>query len=333
MIYVAGQPHVMLGGANSEALDNVAVLRQAGIPVTLVHFNRPHPLLVKMAEDMGCAVKQYYPGIFRNRIVAGWNHLDFLRTLAMDSGKPRCAVNFNCMTSTSRLERGLHQAGMITIHGFVSNYQRDLVCAELPRDHKVNVMEGYKPPVTLAWRTFGTPGARSTGAIGVLTRDDPGKVNQRIFNIVGKTQARKLIWMGYGPCCREAHGLPKMPVEFEHCACDAMSMKQFFNSIDICLHIPGSAGESFCRIMPESWLSGVPFIAERGFAFPEYMGGSPLDAMMCKEDSEFVSKINGMLASPDQRDAISAAQFAHLKSLQLNEQCLSAWKGVLARYA
>lgn len=332
MVYICGQPHVLIGGANSEALDNAAVLVKAGIPVTLVPYATPDPTLARRALELGCEMQPYAPGCLQGKIVAGWNHLPYLQSLMVE--KPKCSVYFNCMTETSAIEIALHRNQKINVFGFVSRYQRNILCTELGRIGRVTAMDGYVPPITTEWRTFGNRMSRTTGTIGCMTRDDPTKVNLDVFKIAGRSLAKKLIWMGYGTECQKKIGpLAIRPDKlFVSGPPNFMPVDEFFNSIDCCLHLAGPVGESFCRIMLESFLAGVPFVCENKYAFPEYMTGA-MASQMCDSTGAFVEKINMILGDSDYREEISRAQSKHLQDLDLNRRCVDAWKRLLSTHA
>lgn len=327
MIYIAGQPHVLLGGANSEALDNAAVLRAADIPVTLVHYSNPHPALVETAKSLGIEVKPYQSGMFANQIVAGWCHPRFLESIT--SPRPRCAVWFNCMTQTSKIERFVHQNGAIDRFGFVSAYQKRIIVDELSKVAPIKEFSGYAPPFTTAWRAFKGAPRRMGSTIGVITRDDPAKVNRRVFEIYQKSQAKRLIWLGWGNACSQSYPDVSEIRGFSPVSPTTVGVSDFYDQIDVCLHIPGDAGESFCRIMMEAAEADVPFLATHSHAFPEFINGA-CAGQLCREDREFVAMINQILASNDCARSMASAQKRHLRSQQFNERCLGAWRQLLA---
>lgn len=344
-IWIAGQPHKTYGGANTEAIANIELLREHGVDVHLVPMNPtpPSPDLVQKFVDIGCHIHEYEQGIFSGKTVAAWGCETFLNEQLACAGRvapPARVLFFNCMTFVPNIEAVCHMNKLITHYGYVSEYQKAMLAAQFVARALPQELIGYAPPFTDSSKAIvkffkNYPGNEK--GVGHISRDDPTKISPYYFNIdrrINERQPHDLHLGGWGERCELAFRghetdhprIKKIPVE-------TISVPDFYGNVCVMFHRTGGSRESFCRACIESWLNGIPFVTEKDFAFPEIYGDGVLRSLLCNNENEFSEVIAQLIDSyrGDRSiyDMFCDEQKRRYYELNLNGRCWAAWEKFL----
>jgi len=343
-IYIVGMPGTC-GGALTEIANFLDLARSHDVSVTLCAHDLRNQIAIDFAQSIGCKIRRFdnYK-IFKNKIVAAWNNGKFLTRLPsiIDEGKPRCVVYFNCMLMAHRIELLCHHVGWINYHGFVSDYQRKVLIPQLDRMGPTNEFEGYIPyfnPDNDLQRIkfeYRKPVDVNEFVVGRISRDDPRKFADDTWKIFGDVDTgplhKRVLVAGFGYRTRPVLGNPPEGMNATLLEADEMPVAWIYRQLHCIIHKPGSSGESYCRIVPECYAAGVPFVGSRDFAFPELVVHGET-GFLC-ESSEEMSACASMLARDEPlRERIIRNGYEHLKANMADaEKCWLPWERLFREF-
>jgi hypothetical protein len=333
-IYVAGYPS-FYGGADTELDHNIDLWLAKGVDVHLVPMFGEDANMRKACDIRGCCTHQYEPGIFKDKIVASWCNGSFLAELPaiMERGKPAQVIWFNCMCWTFDKEIEAHKNGWIDLFGFVSNYQRSMLTPKLAAHRPVQALEGYRPyfnPESLTQRLrFSYRPPRDWFAMGRVSRDDGAKYSAdmwRIFDKVCAPVPTKTFVLGYGPNAHWKTGSAPPGLDWQTWLPGAIPVSEFYERLHVLIHKTGGSLESYGRIVPEAYASGVPLIVEDDYAFPDLVIDGET-GFRCKSSDEMSFRASQLAFDEARRQKMAAAGREFLiGELSGADKCWSAWE-------
>jgi glycosyltransferase involved in cell wall biosynthesis len=339
-LYIAGFPGT-LGGASTEMLHAIALLRRFGVGVSLVPLFAVDPAARAYCDSIGCVTHEYHPAVFKDRIVAAWNNGRFLCYLPeiMKAGRPRKVLWFNCMANAVHdIERKCHAAGWIDLHGFVSRYQRGTIKRILDPIRAVTEFAGYRPffdvdnPLQCIKFQYRVP--TDEFVIGRISRDDPAKFPRDTWELFDSIDTgglkKKVLILGFGPETERVIGLPRNGAStYELLPPNAISAAEFFSRIHCLVQKPGPAGESYCRAIVEAFAAGVPVVSSPEYAIPELVTHF-FNGLLGDDIRSLARCVNILAREEDRRKGIidRASNFLETDSGD-SVKCWEPWKQLL----
>lgn len=337
-LYVAGFPS-FFGGADTELDHNIDLWREYGVDVHLVPMFGQDPAMRALCEARGCQVHEYEPGIFKDKVVASWCNGGFLDALPtiMERGKPAQVIWFNCMCWTFEKEIEAHRNGWIDLFGFVSQYQRSRLEPTLSAVRPVQAFEGYRPYFNPASRsqelTFSYHPPTEWFAMGRVSRDDGAKYSSdmwRIFDKVCAPVPTKAFVLGYGPNAHWKTGSAPPGLDWQTWLPAGIPVRELYGRLHVLIHKTGGSLESYGRIVPEAYASGVPVIVEDDFAFPDLVIQGET-GFRCKSSDEMSFRASQLaFDEPLRKKMAFAGREFLIGELSSRELCWRAWAQVLA---
>lgn len=285
-IWVAGYPS-FVGGADTEMDHQITLWRESGVEVHLCPvdgFNPEHhdPRMVESVVNRGCHVHQYEHGIFAGKLVFALCNDQVLKKAAEIalSGRPASLVWGNCMTWTMEAEKNAHSLGLIDLHCFQSDYQKKRLMNELEQvNGDVATWEDYHP--WFDWTRFPMR-EKTTGnyfGVGRISRDDSGKFHPLTWRMFGKVCAPlpvKAFVLGFGENIEGAYGKPDdlekggVPwLDYMLWSPGGETVNEFFQRIDVLIHITANSRENWPRCVMEAWANGVIPITDNDWGLVE----------------------------------------------------------------
>lgn len=336
-IFVAGYPSWLAGG-DTELLHNISLWRKYDVDVNLVPMFGEDSRMRTEMDRIGCKTHKYHPSIFKNRIVASWCNGEFLKHLPeiMEQGKPAIVSWQNCMTWTFPLEIEAHKNKWIDYFGFVSNYQKKWLKPELEKYNPVNELDGYRPyfdlksPQQIEFK-YRTPD--KWFAIGRISRDDGAKYPSdmwRCFDKVCTPKHKKIFILGFGPNAVKKTGNAPNHLDWQTWGANEVPVKQIYDILHCIIHKTGGSRESYCRIVPEAYASGVPMIVENDYAFPDLIENG-VTGYLCNSSDEMSFRASELAFDETKRyKMIHAARKKLENDIASIEKCWEPWKKILA---
>ena len=336
-IWIGGFPS-FFGGADTELDHNIDLWCSKGVEVHLVPLPSYDPLMLEHCEARGCIAHQYEPGIFRSKIVASFCNGEFLRMLPeiMNTGRPRAIAWFNCMTWTFQDEITAHQNGWIDYFGFVSDYQQKMLQPQLEIHRPIKVLAGYRPYYSLTNPSqkliFNYRVPKEHFAVGRISRDDAGKFSDDMWDIFHKVTApipKKVMILGFGSNAKSRCGVPPSKLDWQTWEPNAVPVGKLYNKLHAIIHKTGGSRESYCRIVPEAYASGVPLIVEKDFAFPELIDDG-VTGYLCQSSDEMSFRASELAFDETKRKNVIDAGYDYLRSkIASADLCWKAWQDIL----
>jgi glycosyltransferase involved in cell wall biosynthesis len=336
-IWVAGYPS-LFGGADTELDHNIDLWRSHSAAVHLVPLGTCDLQTKQRCDRRGCITHRYESGIFRDKVVVSFCNGEFLKALPriIEDGRPRLVIWFNCMTWTFPDEITAHRNGWIDYHGFVSQFQRDILVPQLAEHARVTELAGYHPYFSLDNASqqiqFSYREPRDHFAVGRISRDDSGKFASDTWNIFQKVCApipTKVFVLGFGENARRRCGTAPIGMDWQAWGPSAIPVAELYAKLHAIIHKTGGSRESYCRIVPEAYAAGVPLIVEDDFAFPELIVDG-VTGFLCKSSDEMSFRASELaFDEPRRRGMIFAAREHLLNRIAAPAACWAAWKDVL----
>lgn len=337
-LYIAGFPS-FFGGADTELDHNIDLWRDHGVDVHLVPMFGEDPAMRALCDTRGCRVHQYEPGIFKDKIVASWCNGGFLAELPMimERGKPAQVIWFNCMCWTFDKEIEAHRNGWIDLFGFVSSYQRSVLAPKLEAVRPVQALEGYRPyfnPDSQSQQlSFAYHPPEDWFAMGRVSRDDGAKYPSDMWKIFDKVTApvpTKTFVLGYGPNAHWKTGPAPPGLDWQTWLPAAIPVHELYGRLHVLIHKTGGSLESYGRIVPEAYASGVPIIVEDDYAFPDLVIQGET-GFRCQSSDEMSFRASQLaFDEPLRKKMAFAAREFLIGELSSKQQCWRAWARVLA---
>ena len=338
-IWVAGYPSVF-GGADTELDHNIDLWLAHSVAVHLVPLSSwCDPAMRTLCDARGCVTHAYEPGIFKDKFVVSFCNGEFLAALPeiVESGRPRRVVWFNCMTWTFPDEITAHANGWIDLHGFVSRYQRDILKPLLEEHGPVRELAGYRPFYSLDNPSqrirFEYRPPEDWFAVGRISRDDMAKFAPDTWSIFAKVCAPrpvKVFILGYGDNAHERCGPPPDGLDWQTWTPNAIPVQEVYGILHTIIHKTGGSRESYCRIVPEAYASGVPLVVEDDFAFPELIEDG-VTGFRCRSSDEMSFRASELAFDEAKRKRVILAGHDFLRQeIAAPARCWAAWRDVLA---
>lgn len=338
-IWVAGYPS-FCGGADSELDHNIDLWRMYGVDVHLVPTGGCDPRMRSLCDARGCITHEYTPEIFNDKIVASFCNGQFLSRLPeiMDKGKPALVVWFNCMTWTFQSEIDAIKNGWIDLHGFVSKYQRSILKPQLEGQSgkKIHELEGYRPyfnPDSASQRiVFDYRPPADYFGMGRISRDDGAKYSPdmwRIFDRVCSPRPTKTFILGYGENAAKKTGPAPATLDWQTWSPAGIPVAEFYSKLHVLIHKTGGSRESYCRVVPEAYASGIPVIVENDYAFPELVIQGETGFLCGTSDAmSFAASVLAFNEDQRKKIAVRAREFL-VNEIANIERCFNPWSNIL----
>lgn len=336
-LWVAGYPS-SVGGADTELDHNIDLWCKQGVQVHLVPMFGVHAPMQALCEARGCQTHEYHPGVFRDKVVVSFCNGEFLARLPeiVAAGKPAAVVWFNCMTWAFEAELEAHRQGWIDFFGFVSEYQKGWLLPKLEAVAPVRELEGYRPyfsPDNLSQELrFNYRKPHDWFAMGRVSRDDGAKFSADMWNIFHKVcspRPTKTFVLGFGQHAHEKCGDPPPGLDWMAWEPGALRVPEFYDRLHLLIHKTGGSRESYGRVIPEAYASGVPVIVEDDYAFPDLV----LDGMTgfrCQSSDEMSFRASQLaFDEPLRKRMVYAARDFLLHDIAAPDKCWRAWKSLL----
>ena len=329
-IYLAGSPST-LGGADTEALNNIYLWRRYGVDVHIVPMGGIDSKMALEMQSIGCTIHEYEPSIFKDKIVVSYCNGNFLAALPkiMEEGKPALVVWANCMTYVFSDEIIAHKNKWIDIFVFVSNYQENMLRPQLEVHNPVKSLVGYKPYFNLDKVSFTYREPQEWHSFGRVSRDDGSKFPTDLWETFYKIcvpKRKKIFVLGFGPNAVKKTGPAPSTLDWQTWLPNEIPVKSFYQILHCIVHKTGGSRESYCRICPEAYAYGVPFICEDDFAFPELVIDG-VTGYRCKSSDEMSYRASELAFDEIKRKNMIIAARKYLENdIAAPEQCWSAWK-------
>jgi glycosyltransferase involved in cell wall biosynthesis len=223
---------------------------------------------------------------------------------------------------------------MIDLFGFVSNYQKGILKPLLEKFRPVKEFEGYLPyfnPNNAAQQlsfSYRTP--KDWFAMGRVSRDDGNKYSSDMWNIFYKVCSpihTKTFILGFGQNAHAKTGPAPAGLDWQTWSPGGIPVREFYERLHILIHKTGGSRESYCRIVPEAYASGVPIIVEDDYAFPDLVIDGKT-GFRCKSSDEMSFRASELAFDEGLRKKIIFAAKEHLKDMSGDERCWKAWSKI-----
>lgn len=337
-IWVAGYPS-SVGGADTELDHNIDLWLLHGAQVHLVPMFGFDPRMQALCEARGCQTHEYHPSVFRDKVVVSFCNGQFLDRLPeiVQAGRPAAVVWFNCMTWTFEAELEAHRHGWIDFFGFVSNYQKRWLLPALEAVAPVRELGGYRPffnPDNASQQLrFAYQEPNEWFAMGRVSRDDGAKFSADMWNIFGKVCAprpTKTFVLGFGANAKEKCGEPPPGLDWMTWDAGALPVPQLYERLHVLIHKTGGSRESYGRVIPESYASGVPVIVEDDYAFPDLVVDG-VTGFRCTSSDEMSFRASELAFDEARRKkmALAARDFL-LGDIASPDTCWRPWQSLLS---
>lgn len=337
VLWVAGYPS-FLGGANIELDHNIDLWCNRGVAVNLVPMFGTDQRMKALCDARSCVTHAYHPGIFRDKVVVSFGNEEFLALLPeiVAHGKPAAVVWFNCGTWAFEAELEAHRNGWIDFFGFVSQYQKGWLLPELEAIGPVRELVGYRPyfnPHNLSQQLrFSYREPRECFAMGRVSRDDGARFSSDMWNIFHKVcspRPTKTFVLGFGKHAKQKCGDPLPGSDCMMWEPGALRVSEFYERLHLLIHKTGGSRESYGRVIPEAYASGVPVIVEDDYAFPDLV----LDGMTgfrCHSSDEMSFRASELAFDESLRKRmVYAAHDFLLHDMAAPNKCWPTWKSLL----
>lgn len=339
-IWVAGYPS-FVGGADSELDHNIDLWLMNGVEVHLVPMPACSPEMKILCDQRGCITHDYHPAIFRDKIVVSFCNGHFLDTMQeiYENGKPAAVLWFNCMTWTFEKELVAVNNGWITLHGFVSKFQRSILKPALEKIAPIQEFEGYRPyfnPDNISQNfEFRYNKPDKWFALGRVSRDDYTKFSDDMWNIYYKVCSplrKKIFILGFGANARKRCGNSPASLDVQVWDPGVVAVKEVYKLLHCMIHKTGGSKESYCRVVPEAFVSGVPVIVEDDFAFPDLIQNGET-GYLCKSSDEMSFRASELAFDEEKRKKIIHSAYDVLvNEIASKDACWNAWDKVLSSF-
>lgn len=327
----------LVGGANSEAMHAISLLRRYDVDVHVACFHNNGQVL-KVLRDMGCVLHPFSPKLFAGEVVAAWNSPHFLSLMPtiIEHGKPELSIWLQCMTKSHNLELILHKRKMIDRFGFISEHQRRMVKPGLASFGPVHEFEGYIPFFDPEGKfhdiRFLLERSMDEFVVGRISRDDPTKYAtdtwQMFRSLDVRPRRKRVVMLGVGENVTAAMG--PAPLGFEVHAPGAFTSGDFYRQVHCVIHKTGGSGESYCRVVVECYASGTIFVGENDYALPELVVNGET-GFLCNSSDEMIEVAKRLSSDELLRRKIALQAKDHLFNVASDpERCWPAWERILA---
>lgn len=327
-IWIAGFPSYV-GGADTELDHQITLWTQAGIEVNLCPVNGfdpsgHDPAMVESVNNRGCVTHQYEHGIFKDKLVFALCNDQVLKkapTIAL-TGKPAALIWGNCMTWIMEAEKEANDLDLIDFHVFQSDYQRRRLTNELGKTGKVREWEGYRPWFDFTRFSMRVKTPSNYLGVGRISRDDPSKFHPFMWRMYGKVSAPlpvKCFVLGYGENSTKHHGTPNNPetgctwLDFATWDMGGISAAEFFQKIDVLMHITGGSRENWPRCVLEAWANGVVPITDDDWGLTEMIEDG-VTGFRCKTIDEAAYRASQLAFDDGLRMRMSEAGLKEIRS-------------------
>jgi glycosyltransferase involved in cell wall biosynthesis len=229
-------------------------------------------------------------------------------------------------------EREAHDRGWIDYFGFVSDFQKRLLMAELKEIRPVQSFPyaPYFDPTGIRRRYREWNGVYRVGRI---SRDDADKFSRDTWRIFERVQVptcltKEVLVLGFGSNAAARVGPPPAHLNCKTWPPAGITAADFYALLDTMIHKTGGSRESYCRVLVEAYAHGVVPIVERNYAFPELVVEGETGFMT--NDSDEMAAIASYLAHhPEEHRRISSNGPCHLETLSDPDACWAGWNSVL----
>lgn len=336
-IWVAGAPS-FYGGADTELDHNIELWRRFDVEVHIVPMFGLDPKMRQHCIDRGCAVHEYRADIFKDKVVVSYCNGEFLRLLPeiVEKGKPAQVIWGNCMTWTFDHELRAHKNKWIDKFIFVSNFQKGMLKPLLEVHNPVDELEGYRPyfsPTNISQQlqfVYRTP--QEWFALGRISRDDANKFSDDMWNIFYKVctpRNKKVFILGYGPNAHHKTKTAPIGLDWQTWQPNEIPVKQMYSILHAIIHKTGGSRESYCRIVPEAMMAGVPLIVENDYAFPELIDDG-VTGYLCKSSDEMSFRASELAFDEEKRKKMIYTAHDYLvNDIASPSKCWMAWERLL----
>jgi glycosyltransferase involved in cell wall biosynthesis len=338
-IWVAGYPS-FVGGADTELDHNIDLWREYSVDINLVPMFGCDNKMRKLCDSRGCKTIPYTKDIFKDKIVVSFCNGEFLKKLPeiMEYGKPKMIIWFNCMTWLFDNEIIAIKNKWIDYYGFVSEYQKKLLLSAIQSrtDSTVQEFDGYKPyfnPKNISQNlAFNYRIPKDYFCMGRISRDDGSKFSSDMWNIYYKESSplpTKTFILGFGENAFRKCGSAPVGLDWQTWSAGAIPVKECYDRLHCLIHKTGGSRESYCRIVPECYATGIPIITENHYALPELIINGET-GFLCDSSDEMSYRASQLAFDESFRKKIIDNAYNHLvNNISNSIQCIKPWLNIL----
>jgi glycosyltransferase involved in cell wall biosynthesis len=343
-IWVSGFPSAY-GGADTELDHLIDLWRAYRVDVHLVPNHAPDANHLSDVMARGCLVHAYHPGIFADRVVVSFCNGEFLERLPaiVAAGRPACVVWANCMTWNFPREIEAHQAGLIDVFVFQSEYQRSMIAPALEAIRPIRDLTDYRPffnthnAMQRLKFSYREPAKDGYFGLGRVSRDDANKYPPdmwKIFAQVVSPLPTKTFILGFGPNAIERCGSrpPCEWLDWMTWSPSAIEPADLYRRIHVLIHKTGGSRENWPRTVLESMATGVAVIAEADWALPQ-MIENEVTGFLCRSSEEMSFRASQLaFDEPLRHQMVHVAYASFLQEHANPERSFAAWHTLLSEY-
>lgn len=337
-LWVAGYPS-FVGGADTELDHNIDLWRMQDIEVNLVPMFGCDRSMRSLCDKRGCNTIEYNKHIFKDKIVVSFCNGEFLKKLPeiIEYGKPKIVIWFNCMTWLFDDEITAIKNNWINLHGFVSEYQKNTLLTQIQQitGKTINIFEGYKPYFNInnlsQNLTFSYKEPTDYFNMGRISRDDGSKFSSDMWNIFYKVNSplpTKTFILGFGSQAFKKCGQAPNGLDWQIWGPGGIPVNQLYSRLHCLIHKTGGSKESYCRIVPECYATGVPIIVENNYAFKELVIDGET-GFLCNSSDEMSYRASELAFNESLRRKIIYNAFDYLiNNIANKNKCFEPWKAL-----
>ncbi len=210
---------------------------------------------------------------------------------------------------------------------------------ELEKHGRADVFDGYRPffnPKNVSQNfefRYNPPG--KWFALGRVSRDDYQKFSDDMWNIFYKVctpKAKKTFILGFGSNARRRCGNGPAGLDVQVWDPGMIPVKELYGIIHCMIHKTGGSRESYCRVVPEAYASGVPVVVEDDYAFPELVVNG-VTGYRCKTSDEMSYRASELAFDEEKRKNMIYAAYSYLiNEIASKDKCWAAWEKVFKEF-
>jgi glycosyltransferase involved in cell wall biosynthesis len=165
-----------------------------------------------------------------------------------------------------------------------------------------------------------------------VSRDDGSKFPTDLWEIFHKIcvpKRKKIFVLGFGQNAVKKTGPAPSTLDWQTWLPNEIPVKSFYQILHCIVHKTGGSRESYCRICPESYAYGVPFICEDDFAFPDLVING-ITGYRCSTSDEMSYRASELAFDETKRKNMIIAARKYLENdMAAPDKCWNAWKQIV----
>lgn len=330
-IYFIGNPGIM-GGVETELISLIELLISYKVEVHIVYGLQPKPKVEEYLKSIGVIIEEYKKNLFKNEILVVFFSVVGLWWLP-EIERPKTIIYFNCCTGTMIADLNAHKLGLIDLHGFHCEYQRNRLKPNFEQLGPVKEFKNYvvylNPKNPLFGIDFQYNRVKDTFIAGRISRNFPNKWAQdtwKIFDDIKTPNKKQVLFLGYGSEVENKTGKPPKRIDCKIYDNLGIPVREYLKIVHCNIHKTGGSRENYPRVAIECFAAGVPFIAENNYGFLEQIIDKET-GFLCNTSEEMSAAATELAFNEKYRKKIIYAAYDRFNSIWGNrELCWQAWK-------